>query len=82
MSGRLRRFAPPASGGFTPSEAKTVVTVLSRGPGKVAAVIGSARAGRTDAGRAVAGGLIPVMDVVAAAAGALPAFRRDHATAA
>jgi uncharacterized NAD-dependent epimerase/dehydratase family protein len=70
MFGRPRRLALLAEGRFTPADAKTAVGLLRYRPEEVAAVIDSTRAGRT-AGECVnAGGAIPVVaGVVAAAAG-------------
>ncbi len=68
MLGRPRRLALLAEGAFTPSEAKTAEGVLRYRAGEVAAVLDSARAGRT-AGECVGlGGDIPVVATVAEAA--------------
>jgi uncharacterized NAD-dependent epimerase/dehydratase family protein len=68
MFGRPRRLALLAEGRFTPSDAKTAVSVLRYRPEEVAAVIDSTRAGRTAAECTGVGGTIPVVEDVAAAA--------------
>lgn len=70
MLGRPRRLALLAEGHFSPTDAKTAVGVLRYRPSEVAAVIDSAHAGST-AGEVVgAGGGVPVVRDVAAAADA------------
>ncbi len=68
MLGRPRRLALLAEGRFTPTDAKTAVGVLRYRPQEVAAVIDSTQAGRDAGDCAGAGGGIPVVAGVAAAA--------------
>ncbi|TMQ64494.1 MAG: DUF1611 domain-containing protein [Candidatus Eisenbacteria bacterium] len=68
MLGRRRRLALLAEGCFTTFEAKTAVGVLRYRADEVAAVIDSTRAGTTAAACVGAGGSIPVVADVTAAA--------------
>ena len=88
MFGRPRRFALLAESGFTPSDAKTAVSVLRYRPEEVAVVIDSIGAGRTatecadatrETGLPATG---PVRFGARPLAEALAAFRRAHAPAA
>ena len=68
MLGRSRRLALLAEGRFAPGEAKTAIGVLRYRPGEVAAVIDATRAGRTAEECVGAGGSIPVVNGIEAAA--------------
>jgi uncharacterized NAD-dependent epimerase/dehydratase family protein len=68
MLGRPRRVALLAEGCFAPLGAKTAVGVLRYRPQEVAAVIDSTRAGRTAEDCIGAGGSVPVVADLAAAA--------------
>jgi hypothetical protein len=88
MFGRPRRFAPLAEGRFAFSDAKAVVCVPGDRPEEVAVVLDSTRAERTIAECAGATrepgptATDPVRLGARPQAGALAAFRRDHAPAA
>ena len=88
MFGRTGRFASIATGGFTPSDASTAVSVLRDWPEEVAAVIDSTRAGRTAAGcadaarRAGPTATAPVCFGATLRAGTPVVSRREHAPAA
>ena len=68
MLGRTRRLAVLAEGRFTALDAKTAVGVLRYRAGEVAAIIDSTRAGRTASECVGAGGDVPVVASLEAAA--------------
>ncbi|TMQ68921.1 MAG: DUF1611 domain-containing protein, partial [Candidatus Eisenbacteria bacterium] len=68
MMGRSRRLALLAEGRFTPLDAKTAVGVLRFRPDQVAAVVDATREGRTAESCVGAGGEIPVVADLDAAA--------------
>ena len=68
MLGKPRRIAVMAEGSFTSMDAKTALGVLRYRPEEVVAVIDSARAGRTCDDCVGAGGDIPVVAGLEAAA--------------
>ena len=68
MLGKKRRIAVMAEGSFTPMDAKTALGVIRYRPGEVVAVIDSVRAGRTCHDCVGAGGDIPVVAGLEAAA--------------
>ncbi len=68
MLGRKRRLALLAEGRFVPGEAKTAIGVLRYRPDEVVAVIDGSRAGRTAQSCVGAGGDVPVVDGLDAAA--------------
>ena len=68
MLGKKRRIAVMAEGSFTPMDAKTALGVIRYRPDEVVAVIDSVRAGRTCDDCVGAGGDIPVVAGLEAAA--------------
>ncbi len=68
MLGARKRIALLAEGHFTPADAKTAVGVLRYRPREVAAILDSARAGRTAEACVGLGGATPVVASVADAA--------------